>query len=221
MFHSPNQSFISVSNNQRTPIPDINYAATIYNCVNSRDFPYSAQHDDYLLFVGRLTPEKGVKEAVQVAYRTGQRLLIIGPLYNDHQTYFDEHVRPFLSDKIRYLGHIKHDKELAEYFQKARCLLTPIQWEEPFGVTMIEAMACGTPVIAFKRGSVPEIIVDHKTGFVVTGIDEMIGALQHLDDIKRRDCHEHAVKHFSTAKMIDAYETAFERIIEASKVAKD
>jgi glycosyltransferase involved in cell wall biosynthesis len=212
LYDSPNQHFISISNNQRRDGPDLNYAATIYNGVNTDEFSFSAKHEDYLLFIGRIIPEKGVKEAIQVANATGRRLLIVGPVAPRAQGYFDQYIKPFLDEKILYLGYIER-KNVLPYYQKASALLAPLQWEEPFGLTAIEAMACGTPTIAIGRGSMPEIIKDGKTGFIVSGVGEMIEAVGKVNKIDRRACRNHVKANFDTKQMIDGYEKAYEQVL--------
>lgn len=219
LHRSPNQYFISISNNQRRTAPDLNYAATVYNGIAPDFFAYEEQAEDYLLYSGRITPSKGVKEAVQVALQSGRRLLIAGSLSRQDFGYFDEHVKPFLNDKILFLGML--DKEqIIKYYQKAAALLVPIQWEEPFGLTMAEANAAGTPVIAFNRGAVPEVIKNNKTGFIVDNSAEMILAVGKLDTIKRHDCHEHAKRHFREERMVKDYEVALQNIIDIHAAKK-
>jgi glycosyltransferase involved in cell wall biosynthesis len=208
LYDSPNQHVISISNNQRRDAPDLRYLANIYNSTSTHRFTFEEKGDDYLLFVGRIVPEKGVKEAVQIARATGNRLLIIGPTYPDSQDYFDQYIKPFLNDKILYLGFIEHS-HLSKYYQKAKALLAPIQWEEPFGLTTIEAMACGTPVISIRRGAAPEIIKNGKNGYLVNSVAEMIKAVNRIDNIDRRECRKHVKMNFSHDKMVDEYEKAF------------
>lgn len=219
MHTSANQYFISISNSQRRDAPDLNYVATVYNGIDVEHFTFSDKHEDYLMISGRITPEKGIKEAVQVAVQSDRRLLIAGSLSKPAYWYFDEHVKPFLNDKILYLGML--DKEqLVKYYKKAAGLLMPIQWQEPFGLSMIEANACGTPVIAFNRGSVPEIVIDGKTGYIVDNSAEMILAIAKLGKIKRKDCHEHVTKKFSRDCMVVSYEKALLSVISQHSVAK-
>lgn len=212
MYRATNQYFISISNNQRRDGPDVSYATTVYNGVDTEVFPFSAESEDYLLFVGRVVPEKGAKEAVQIAIESKQRLLIIGTVHPNNQEYFDQHIKPFLSDRILFLGFIERE-QVAKYYQKAKALLMPIQWEEPFGLTMIEAMSCGTPVIALRRGSVSEVVAHKKTGFVVDSIAEMVESISHIGNISRQACRDHVVAHFSLDRMVDEYERAFKQII--------
>lgn len=212
MFASPNQHYISISDAQRKPAPNLNYAATIYNGIDLDAFPFSESHDDYLLFAGRLQPEKGLAEAVQIARMTGEKLLIIGPPVTGE--YWDKKIAPYLGDKIQYLGFVPRE-ELFKYYQRAKATLVPIQWEEPFGLILVESMACGTPVIVFERGSVPEIVVEGKTGFIIkdNNLEAMAGAVKKIDKIKRLNCRRHIEKNFSIQRMIDHYEEVFLKII--------
>lgn len=208
MYPSPNAKLVSISNNQRDGRPDLNWAKTIYNGVNTRAFAFSEKPGDYLFFSGRIVPEKGVAQAVQIARATGERLVIAGLVFPNDQAYFDEHIKPYLNDKITYVGYIQREK-LASYYQNAKALLVPVQWAEPFGMTMVEAMACGTPVIALNAGSIPEVIAHGKTGFVVDTIEDMNRAISQLDTIKRKDCRERVEKLFSVDTMVQSYEQLF------------
>ena len=212
MFASSNQHFVSISDNQRKPAPDLNYAATVYNGIKTELFPFSAEHDDYLFFIGRLHPEKGVAEAVEVARRTGDKLLIVGPPVTGD--YWDKKIAPYLNDKIKYVGFVPRG-QIFKYYQRAKATLVPIQWEEPFGLVLTESMACGTPVIAFDRGSVPEVVVDGKTGFVIknNSIDDMVAAVGKISTINRADCRAHVEANFSVEKMVEGYEKAFYKIV--------
>jgi glycosyltransferase involved in cell wall biosynthesis len=209
MFQSPNQYYISISDAQRLPAPDLQYAATIYNGIRLDSFPFSSTHDNYLLFVGRLHPEKGVAEAVDVARRSGENLVIIGPPVTGE--YWENLVAPYLGEKIKYIGYVPRE-ELAKYYSRAKAVLVPIRWEEPFGLVMIESMACGTPVIAFRRGSVPEVVVQGKTGFIVETIDEMAQATGEVEKINRAACRKHVEEKFSVEKMVGDYEKVFLKI---------
>lgn len=216
---SPNQHFISISNSQRRDAPDLNYAATIYNGIDTELFTTDGEPEDYLMISGRVTPDKGVKEAVQIALQTGKRLLISGSLSKPDSWYFDAHIKPFLNNKILFLGMLERE-QLVKYYQKAAGLLVPIQWQEPFGLGMAEANACGTPVIAFNRGSVPELVKDKQTGFIVNNSAEMIMAIEKLPSIKRKDCREHAVANFSIEKMVKNYDTVLREIIGKKQKTK-
>lgn len=208
-FASPNQHYISISNAQRKAAPDLNYLATIYNGVKLDEFKFSEKHDDFLLFVGRLIKNKGVMEAIQAARRAKEKLLIIGP--RGGGKYWKE-VKPYLGKQIQHLNYVPREK-LYKYYQRAKATLIPIRWEEPFGLVMTESMACGAPVIAFNRGSVPEVVKNGQTGFVVKNISEMAKAIKKIDSISRLDCRRHVERYFSTEKMVENYEKAFLKLI--------
>jgi glycosyltransferase involved in cell wall biosynthesis len=212
MHESTNQHFISISDSQRRNAPDLPYAATVYNGIDTDLFAFSEEAEDYLMFAGRITPDKGVKEAVQVAIKAQKRLIITGQLTPPNYWYFDEHIKPFLNDKILYLGMIDK-KQLTKYYQKAAALLVPIHWEEPFGLTMAEAMACGAPVIAFRRGSVPEVIEDGKTGYIVDNTADMIEATDKISKLSRHDCRRHVEERFTVDIMVNNYEKELHRLI--------
>ncbi len=216
LYKTPNQYRISISNNQRKGAENIEFIDTVYNGVDTDAFPYTEKAGDYLLFAGRIVPEKGVKEAVEIARRSGEKLIIAGPVFPNSQKYFNKFVKPFLNDKIKYVGYIARDK-LADYYKNAKALLFPLQWEEPFGLTLIEAMACGTPVIALRRGSIPEVVEHGKTGFVVDSVNEMVLALQDINKIKRADCRAHVCKNFTIDTMVHGYEEAFKKVLKHSK----
>ncbi len=216
MFKSSNQFFISISNNQRSAAPQLQFAGTVYNGIDTGKFKFSGKPGKYLLFVGRIVPEKGVHEAIQVAKKSGEKLLIAGPVYADKHDYFDNKVQPYLDEQIQYLGLVDHDK-LPNLMRQAKALLVPIKWDEPFGLTMTEAMACGTPVVAFRRGSVPEIVQHGKTGFIVDNVTEMVAALGKIDRIKRADCRKLVLAKFSDETMVDNYEATFKNILRVTR----
>lgn len=216
LYSTPNQHYVSISNNQRRDAPDLPYAGTVYNGTDVSLFEYSEDAEDYLLFAGRITPEKGVKEAIQVARGSKHRLLIIGPVSAEHKGYFEQYIKPELDDKILYLGRVDQDR-LPKYYQKAKAVLTPVQWEEPFGLTTIEAMACGTPVISLRRGAAPEIIEDGVTGFVVNSVTDMIEAVGKVTSLNRQDCRRHVEETFGYVQMIDGYEQVFLDIVKGSE----
>jgi len=219
MFASQNQHYISISDAQRKPAPNLNYATTIYNGIDLDAFPFSASHDNYLLFTGRLQPEKGLAEAVQVAKMTGEKLLIVGPPVTG--LYWDKKVAPYLDKNIKYVGFVARD-QLFKYYQRAKATLVPIQWEEPFGLVLTESMACGTPVVAFERGAVPEIVIDGKVGFIIkdNNLEAMARAVKKVDKIKRADCRSHIEQNFSNQRMVDNYEKVFYKILSRTKKIK-
>ncbi len=213
MYHTQNQFYVSISNNQRKPAPQLPYIGTIYNGVDLDEFTFTKKHQDYLLFVGRIVPEKGAHKAIELAKKTKHKLIIIGPTYPDQLYYFESKIKPHLNDQIKYLGFMDH-KQLVKYFQGAKAFLMPISWEEPFGLTMIEAMACGTPVIATRKGSVPEIVAHGKTGFIVDSIKEMIESIAKIDKIDRQQCRNHVLENFSIQTMVQNYIDAYKNVIK-------
>jgi len=218
LYASSNQHFISVSDSQRRDAPDLSFCATVYHGTDVSQFSYEPEHEDYLLFAGRLTPDKGVKEAISVAKQSGRRLFIIGPIPDVYQEYFNQYVKPELNDKILYLGFMEQE-QLVKYYQKAAALLLPLQGPETFGLVMIEAMACGTPVIALRRGPVPEIVVDGKTGFACDHVQDMVEAVDKLDQINRKDCRRHIEQNFTIKNMVGAYDRTFRAILKHEDAA--
>ena len=210
LFQKSNQYYVSISDAQRRPAPNLPFVNTIYNGVDLRLFPYSSSARDYFAFVGRLAWYKGPTEAIRAAQLANTKLLIAGG--PNTGLYWDEHIASTFNDRIQYAGQVRYGL-LKTYYGGAKALLVPILWEEPFGLTMIEAMACGTPVIAFRRGSVPEIVVDGVTGFIVDTVEEMAEAMKKIDQIDRKACREHVEKNFTVEKMIEAYERVFLDIV--------
>ena len=217
MFQTHNQQFISISDAQRKPAPGLKYAETIYNGIDTNLFSFSKDHDDYLFFAGRLLDNKGVFEAIMAARQAGEKLLIAGTPAEG--PYWEEKIKPYLDDKIQFVGFIPY-KDLNQYYRRAKAVLVPIQWEEPFGLVMTESMACGTPVIAFNRGSVPEVVVDGKTGFIVNTVGEMAAAIKKIDKISRAACRKHVEENFTVEKMVDDYEKLFLKIISQHKTSR-
>jgi len=218
IFSSKNQYLVSISDAQRKPAPKLNYVATIYNGIDLKLFPFSAKSKDHLLFLGRLLPTKGPDIAIQAAIKAKEKLLIAGTPTSGQ--YWETKIKPYLGENIKYVGNIPYNKTF-KYYGQAKALLCPIQWEEPFGLTFAEAMACGTPVIAFKRGSVPEVIKDKKTGFVVEpynkkgeiNIEGFVEAIKKIDQIKREDCRKWVEERFSLERMVLEYEKIFLKIV--------
>ena len=168
------QHYVSISDAQRIPLPDLNYTATIYHGINVEDFPYRVIPDEYFLFAGRIVPEKGVVETIETAAATNTKIVILGLVDDEESTYYREEVEPLLK-KYATLVTLKGKtdrEELRRIVSCAKGLIFPIKWEEPFGLVMVEAMACGTPVVAYDRGSVSEIIEDGVTGYIVNPPEE-------------------------------------------------
>ncbi len=201
--------YVSISNSDRSP--ELDYIATVYNGINTNDFEFSHEPKDYLLFFGRIHPEKGVYESIQIA-RKSKRKLIISGLIQD-QGYYDNKVKPFLNDyDIVYVGNSAPDQR-SKLLSGAFALLHPISFEEPFGLSVVEAMMSGTPVIAFNRGSMPELILEGKTGFLVNTIEEAVESVNNIRVINRLDCRNLAVSKFSRHKMIEGYLQVYKKIL--------
>jgi glycosyltransferase involved in cell wall biosynthesis len=213
---APHVGLISISMNQRKPRPDLNWIA---NCPNALDFsvyPCKPHRGDYLLFLGRLSPDKGAHRAVAVAMETGLPLKIAGKLQEPKEReYFHELVEPHLVDGIEYLGEVTHGEKV-ELLQNARATLFPIEWEEPFGLVMIESMACGTPVIATRWGAVPEVIEDGRSGIIVDSYTEIPAALERADQLDPWELRRYVEEEFSPRRMVRDYVAAYEAAIAAA-----
>ena len=201
-------SYVSISNADRSR--DLEYLATVYNGLNTAEFEFNAVPEDYLLYFGRIHHHKGAAEAIEIAKKSGHKLLIAGIIQDEN--YFREKVEPQLNDQIQYIGSAGPEKRNT-LLGNALALLHPINFNEPFGMSVAEAMLCGTPVIAFNKGAMPELIVNDKTGFLVTTIDEAAAAVAQLNLINRSDCHDWAFSQFSMEKMANDYLNLYKIIL--------
>ncbi len=205
---------ISISDAQRAPLPWLNWQATVHHGLPLDLYQYSARPDGYLAFVGRVSREKGLERAIAVAKRTGMKLRIAAKVDRQDRCYFDSEIKPLLDHPlIEFLGEIG-EREKNEFFGKAVALLVPVDWPEPFGLVMIEAMACGTPVIAWRRGSIPEVIDEGESGYVVETVEEAVEALGRIEKLSRKRCREIFERRFSAGRMTDDYVAAYERLVE-------
>jgi hypothetical protein len=206
--------FIAISDYQRQGFPDLDFVGTIPNAIDVEHMPFSAEKDDYLLFIGRMTPDKGAHTAIAVAHRLDRRLIMAGKVNEGPEhDYFAAEVEPHLSDNVHFRGEVDHETKVRLY-ERARCTLFPIQWPEPFGLVMIESLACGTPVIAMRQGSVPEVIEHGRTGFIVETADEMVDAFAHIDEIDPAECRRAVEERFGHAAFVTAHEEAYARLLE-------
>lgn len=208
---------VSISNAQRGPVPWLNWQATIYHGFPKNTHPYNATPSDYLVFLGRISPEKGLDEAVRIAVQVGMRLKVAAKIDPRDQQYYEQVAKPLMAHPlVEFIGEVGgQDKD--RLLGDARALLFPINWPEPFGLVMIEALACGTPVIAYRRGSVPEVIEHGVTGFVVTTADEAAAAVGKLDTISRATCRQAFETRFSTARMADDYVSVYQRLVARAR----
>jgi glycosyltransferase involved in cell wall biosynthesis len=207
--YNETSAYVAISDADRNP--SLDYLATIHHGIDTGAFALQAAAGRYLLFFGRIHPDKGTVEAIDVAARCGIPLVIAGIVQD--QRYFDELVAPRIDDdKVSFVGAVGPDKR-SELLGGALALLHLIQFDEPFGYSVVEAMACGTPVVAFDRGSMPELIADGVTGFLVDDIDGAVTAVTASGSLDRAAIREYAVERFGAARMVDAYIRAYEAVV--------
>ena len=207
------QWYISISDEQRKGLPNLNYAATVYNGIPINDIPFSATKENYVMIAGRVVKEKGVDIAIRAALKADVPLYIFGPV-DDNSPYWKNEIEPFVdNDKIRYMGMVPR-QEVFRYMSKARAILMPIRWNEPFGLVVAEAMSAGTPSIVFPLGSMAELVEDGKTGYIVHNEDEMVQRIKDIDQIDAHTCRVVAEKRFSIEAMVTGYENAYYKIID-------
>jgi glycosyltransferase involved in cell wall biosynthesis len=206
---------IAISHAQRRHAPQVRIARVIHHGLNANDFPVGKGDGGYLLFLGRMAPEKGAHRAMEAAYKAGVPLIMAAKMREPWEfDYFDVYVKPYLNDEIRYLGEVPHEEKL-QLIAGAMALLNPIQWPEPFGLVMIEAMACGTPVLAFPEGAAPEIVEDGKTGFLCHDTSDMADAIGRIHKLDRAACRAEVEGYFSTKRMVDEHLNLFEELMGA------
>jgi glycosyltransferase involved in cell wall biosynthesis len=216
---NPHVNLVSLSMNQRRPKPDLPWLANCPNALDLSLYPGKPHTGDYLLFLGRLSPDKGCHRAIAVAMERELPLKIAGKMQEaKEREYFEEFVEPHLGiHGIEYLGEVSHGTKV-ELLQDARVTLFPIDWEEPFGLVMIESMACGTPVIATNRGAVPEVIEHGRSGIIVDSYREMAAALEQADALDPLECRRYVEERFSPERMVDDYVRAYREAIVAADV---
>jgi glycosyltransferase involved in cell wall biosynthesis len=212
--HGHKAKAVALSRYQAEQAPDeLDVVAVIGNPMLVDDFPFRAEKDDYLLWIGRFNPDKGPERAIAAALEADASLVLAGPVQPGNEEFFATEVEPHLDgERIRYIGEVGDEK--GDLYAGAHALLMPIRWPEPFGLVMTEAMACGTPVVAFPEGSAPEIVLDGETGFVVDDEREMAAAIGRLSEIAPERCRESARERFDVRAVAEAYEQAYERARE-------
>ena len=207
----------TVSENQRKECPDLKYAQTVHNGIDVSKYPYRESKADYLLSLGRISALKGNHIAISAAKRVNRQLIITGKVDQKDRPYFEQYVKPYLDGEfISYRGEVSWEEKLS-LLRDARALLFPIDWPEPFGLVMVEAMACGTPVIAFRRGSVPEIVSEGETGFIVESLEGIVKAISDVSGINPKNCRKRVEEKFSHLRMVDEYEKIYGEIIRRSR----
>jgi glycosyltransferase involved in cell wall biosynthesis len=206
-------SVVSISNSQRTPLSWLNWRGTVYHGLPEDLYDFSESPEDYLAFLGRICPEKGVDKAIEIAEKTRRKLKIAAKVDPADQEYFSKEIKPLLDQGfIEFVGEIG-EGEKGEFLGKAAALLFPIDWPEPFGLVMIESLACGTPVIAFHNGSVPEIVENGLTGFVVSDVNEAASAVERLSTLSRRTCRKTFEQRFSVKRMAGDYLDIYRQLV--------
>lgn len=212
-----NPCLVSISNTQRKSAENLNWVGTVYNGLNMEHYPFSAKIGDYLLYVGRISVQKGTHIAIRVAEKLKMKLVIAAKLDTANELdlkYFRRYVKPKLRNpNIRWIGEVD-EKQRNDLMKDALCLIHPVTWPEPFGLVMIEAMACGCPVAALDKGSIPEVVLHGQTGFVAKNEKELLESIAKIDKINRGWCREYALARFSGAHMASEYEKIYDQVLK-------
>lgn len=223
----PEINYIFVSNNLLKRFPKPHRYHIILNGVDIKKFIFSEGSDNHYFWIGTICDNKGTEHTVQFANKSKVKLIISGPIQDEN--YYDSKIKPLLSDKIEYIGPLNFKEKMKQY-TSARALMSTVNWEEPFGLTIIESMACGTPVIAYNRGAMSEIIIDGFNGYLVDpklGVEGLIKAKQKLDKLSqseyhqmRANCRKHVEENFTIEKMVNEYEKVYQKVINNWKTKK-
>ncbi|OIP75502.1 MAG: hypothetical protein AUK06_01705 [Parcubacteria group bacterium CG2_30_36_18] len=209
----PNINFVAISKNQRRLGPGINIVKTIYHGLPIEKYEFNPEPKNYLLWLSKIMTEKGIAQAIDIAKLSGENLIISGNIPPEYGDYFDFRIKPLIDGKkIQFVGASNFSKKI-ELLKNAKAFIFPVKRPEPFGLVVIEAMACGVPVIAFKEGSLPELIEDGKTGFLVNNTEEACQALKKINKISREYCREYVEKNFNLKRMVNRYEKLYKKIL--------
>jgi len=204
---------VSISDAQRQPLPWLNWQGTVYHGLPENLYTYREKPGTYLAFLGRISPEKRVDAAIEIAKHTGMELKIAAKVDKVDREYFTEVIRPVLDHPlVEYVGEIG-EAEKDEFLGNAYALLFPIDWPEPFGLVMIEAMACGTPIIACRQGSVSEVMQEGVTGFICDSVEEAARAVERIPSLSRKECRQIFEKRFTVGQMAQAYLAIYHRLL--------
>jgi glycosyltransferase involved in cell wall biosynthesis len=216
----PHMPLVSISNHQRLPVPPVNWRGTVYHGLPEAQYREGQGQGGYLAFLGRICPDKGPVEAIEISRRAGMKLKMAAKVDPVDQAYFDDVVKPLIesSPHVEFIGEI-NDGQKQEFLGNAKALLFPISWPEPFGLVMIEALACGTPVVAFQCGSVPEIMEDGLTGFVVKDVARAAAAVGRLDELYRPAIRARFEERFSARAMARDYLKIYGQLADTVKPA--
>jgi glycosyltransferase involved in cell wall biosynthesis len=205
---------IAISNAQREVVPEVKIARVIHHGIDASAFPAGDGSGDYCLFLGRMNPDKGAQRAVLAARKAGVPLVMAGKCREpwEHQ-FFDHEIAPHLNDEIRYAGEVPHEEKV-KLLAEARCTLFPIRWNEPFGLVMLESLACGTPVLAYREGAAPEVVEHGKTGFLCEEETEMAAAVEKVKELDRADCRAAVEGYFSIERVVREHLELFEEVLD-------
>jgi glycosyltransferase involved in cell wall biosynthesis len=208
----PRTGLVAISKSQQELAPELPWAGMVHNAIPVDEYPMRTDKEDFCLFLGRVNPEKAPDLAVRVARQAGLPIVLAAKCSEpQEQAYFEERVKPLLGSDTEWFGQADNDQK-QDLLARARCLVFPIQWNEPFGIVMVEAMACGTPVVALRRGSVPEVVVDGVTGFVRDDLDELAEAIGRTGELDPAACRRHVAEHFDIPVMVTGYEKVYREL---------
>jgi glycosyltransferase involved in cell wall biosynthesis len=215
IYHAfPGGPYVSISDAERALVPELHYAATVYNGIDPGQFEFGATPGEYLLVVGRMSPDKGIRQAIEVAARAGVPLVLAGIVPPENEAYFRDEIEPRLGAGAQFVGPVGLAQK-SRLYAGALAFLHLVTYEEAFGLTMVEAMACGCPVIAFRRGSVPEVVADTETGFIVADVDSAVDAVTSITAIDRAACRARVAERFSVDRMVDGYVAVYDHAVRA------
>jgi len=219
--HKMKSPLVSISDAQRDGAPNLNYVSTVYNGIQVEKYPFECNYNSdksYLAFLGRFSEEKGPHLAIKLAKETGWKLIMAGKIDKADREFYEREVEHQIDNKqIIYIGELGHDAK-CELLKDAYATVHPVTWPEPFGLVMAESMACGTPVLALKNGSIPEVILNGKTGYIENNIEDLIKRVKDIEKIDRRECRKHVERNFSAQKMADGYLSVYKKLIGQNMV---
>jgi glycosyltransferase involved in cell wall biosynthesis len=209
---APRTGLVAISEFQRQLAPDLRWVGMVHNAIPVDDYPFQERKEDYCLFLGRVNPEKAPDLAIRVARQAGVPIVLAAKCSEPaERAYFEERVKPLLGEDAQWVGQADNGQK-QELLARARCLVFPIQWNEPFGIVMVEAMATGTPVVALRRGSVPEVVVDGVNGFVRDDLEELAEAIGRVGELDPAACRRHVKERFDVPVMVAGYEQVYRRM---------
>jgi glycosyltransferase involved in cell wall biosynthesis len=214
-------ALVAISDGQRAKGPDMPWKGRVYNAIPVDEYPFESQKEDFCLFLGRVSAEKAPDLAIKAARAAGYPIVVAAKCNEPpEKRYFEERVRPLLGPDAEWFGEADTEQK-KDLLARARCLVFPIQWDEPFGIVMVEAMACGTPVVALDRGSVPEVVVDGVTGFICREADELPNAIRRVGEIDPKACRRRVFDVFDVADMVDGYEAIYRQLLDETEEGRE